>query len=134
MNEQRANQLDAFATPGTVLKAAREAQGMSEREAADRLNLMPQYVALLERDEYQLLRSPSFARGYVKAYGRMLGVDERHLLRLYDTLRPIAPGGQPEIGRQRPLAPAVQSSWRVQARSGPPSFGPPSGPSGRWVE
>ena len=76
---------------------------MSEREAADRLNLMPQYVALLERDEYQALRSPSFARGYVKSYGRMLGVDESHLLRLYDTLRPIEPGSEPEIGRQRPL-------------------------------
>ena len=58
----------------TLLRAAREAQGMTEREAADRLNLMPDYVGILERDDYQALRSPPFARGYVKAYGRLLGL------------------------------------------------------------
>ena len=59
---------------------------MSEREAADRLNLMPGYVAILERDDYQALRSPAFARGYVKAYGRMLHLDEQRLLAAYDQL------------------------------------------------
>ena len=66
-----AAQLDAFNTPGLLLKAARERQGYSEREAADRLNLMPDYVGIIERDEYQALRSPSFARGYVRAYCRL---------------------------------------------------------------
>jgi cytoskeletal protein RodZ len=80
-------QLDAFTTPGTLLKAAREAQGIPEREAADRLNLMPGYVAILERDDYQALRSPPFARGYVKAYGKLLGLDEGQLLDSFDQLR-----------------------------------------------
>ena len=62
-------QLDAFTTPGSLLKAAREKEGMSQREAADRLNLMPDYVGIIERDDYQALRSPPFARGYVKAMG-----------------------------------------------------------------
>lgn len=57
---------------------------MSQREAADRLNLMPNYVAIIERDDYQALRCPSFARGYVKAYGRLLGLDEQHLLAVFD--------------------------------------------------
>jgi cytoskeleton protein RodZ len=79
-------QVDAFITPGTLLKAAREEQGISEREAADRLNLMPGYVAILERDDYQSLRSPPFARGYVKAYGKLLGLDEEQLLFAFDQL------------------------------------------------
>ena len=65
-------QLDAFITPGTLLKTAREAQQLSEREVADRLNWMPGYTAIIERDDFQALRRPAFARGYVKAYGTML--------------------------------------------------------------
>ncbi len=87
MTDEGARQLDAFTTPGTLLKAAREAQGIGEREAADRLNLMPGYVAILERDDYQALRSPPFARGYIKAYGKLLGLDEEQLLTCFDQLR-----------------------------------------------
>ena len=87
MTDDELRQVDAFTTPGTLLKAAREAQNIPEREAAERLNLMPGYVAILERVDYQALRSPAFARGYVKAYGKMLGLDEDELLSLFDQLR-----------------------------------------------
>jgi cytoskeleton protein RodZ len=87
VTDEGARQLDAFTTPGTLLKAAREAQGIAEREAADRLNLMPGYVAILERDDYQALRSPAFARGYVRAYGKLLGLDEEQLLDSFDQQR-----------------------------------------------
>lgn len=77
-------QLDAFVTPGTLLKAAREARQLSEREVADRLNWMPGYTAIIERDDFQALRRPAFARGYVKAYGKLLGLDEAQLLGAFD--------------------------------------------------
>jgi len=96
-------QLDAFTTPGSLLKKARTAQGMSEREAADRLNLMPNYVAILERDDYQALRSPPFARGYVKAYGRLLGLDERQLMSVFDALNVAEPLLQEKRMDTRPL-------------------------------
>lgn len=79
-------QLDAFITPGTLLKRAREAQQLSEREVADRLNWMPGYTAIIERDDFKALRRPAFARGYVKAYGKMLGIDEAQLLAAFDQL------------------------------------------------
>lgn len=84
VTDEALRQLDAFSTPGTLLRAARQARGMSEREAADRLNLMPNYVALIERDDYRSLRSPAFARGYVRSYARLLELDEGALLRLFD--------------------------------------------------
>ena len=99
----RAVQLDAFTTPGALLKKARLAQGMSEREAADRLNFMPNYVAILERDDYKALRSPPFARGYVKAYGRLLGLDEQHLLSVFDQAHPTLPAPQEKRIETRPL-------------------------------
>lgn len=89
-------QIDAFTTPGSLLKAAREAQGLSEREAADRLKLMPNYVGILERDDYQALRSPPFARGYVRSYGRLLGLDEKHLLAVFDEVAEV-PSVQYEV-------------------------------------
>ena len=98
-----AQQLDAFVTPGTLLKAAREAQEIPEREAADRLNLMPDYVDIIERDDYDALRSPAFARGYVKAYGKMLGLDEEQLLAAFDQLRGAEQAGQKKRVRTRPL-------------------------------
>ena len=87
MTDDISRQLEASLTPGALLKAAREAQGLPEKEVAERLHLMPGYVALLEQDEYQALRSPAFARGYVRAYGRLLGLDEGRLLAAFDRLR-----------------------------------------------
>ncbi len=76
---------------------------MSEREAADRLNLMPDYVAILERDDYQALRSPPFARGYVKSYGRLLGLDEQHLMSVFDEVNAAEPAPQEKRIETRPL-------------------------------
>jgi cytoskeletal protein RodZ len=71
-------------TPGAMLKAAREQREFSQREAADLLNWMPEYVGIVERDEYTALRRPSFARGYVKAFGRLVELDESILMDAFD--------------------------------------------------
>ena len=70
-----------------MLRTARLAQGLSEREVEDRLNLMPGYVAILERDDYTALRSPAFARGYVRSYGQLMDLDESELLQAFDEQR-----------------------------------------------
>ena len=80
-------ELDITVSPGARLKAERVAQGMSEREAADRLNWMPDYVAVIESDNYEELRNPAFARGYVKAYTRLMGLDEEALIAAFDKNR-----------------------------------------------
>jgi len=69
-----------------MLKTAREHQQISRREAADRLNWMPGYVAIVEQDNYMALRRPSFARGYVKAFGRLVELDEVQLMSAFDAL------------------------------------------------
>ena len=76
---------------------------MTEREAADRLNLMPNYVAILERDDYKSLRSPPFARGYVKAYGRLLGLNEEYLVSVFDQLNNDTPVQIEKRREVRPL-------------------------------
>jgi len=73
-------------SPGAMLKAARMNLEISEREAADRLNWMPDYVALIERDEYSALRRPFFAKGYVKAFGRLVELDEVELMAAFEVI------------------------------------------------
>lgn len=87
MTTDVSGQVDAFVTAGTLLRTARMAEGLSEREVADRLNLMPGYVAILERDDYQALRAPAFARGYVRSYCQLLGLDEAEVLQAFDEQR-----------------------------------------------
>ena len=82
-------------SPGALLRSAREAQQMSDREAAERLNWLPRYVPMIERDDYQGLRSPAFARGYIRAYGKLLQLDEEELIAAFEVLT----GGAVEGGR-----------------------------------
>ncbi len=81
------SQVDAFVTPGTLLRKARLEAGFSEREVEDLLNLMPGYVGVLERDDYQALRSPAFARGYVRAYAQLMNLKEAEVLAAFDEQR-----------------------------------------------
>jgi len=93
----------ARVSPGAMLQAAREARGLSALDVAQRLFWLPEYVAFIERDEFERLRRPAFARGYVRAYARMLGLDEAMVLAGYDEVRP-APAKAPfKVRSQRPL-------------------------------
>ncbi len=87
MISEPSSQASVPSSPGSLLKNEREAQGMSQREAADRLNWMPDYVAVIENDNYEKLRNPAFARGYVKAYARLVGLSEETLLSAFDEHR-----------------------------------------------
>ncbi|QIB66942.1 helix-turn-helix domain-containing protein [Kineobactrum salinum] len=88
--------------PGALLRAAREARGLSRAEAAARLKWLPDYVRRVEHDDYQTLRQPAFARGYVRAYGRMLGLDETGLLAAFDATQPAIAAPEPVPRRSRP--------------------------------
>jgi len=65
---------------GQVLRDAREAQGMTLEQAAARLRLMQRQVVAMETDEFESLGQPVFARGFVRNYSRMLGLEPEALL------------------------------------------------------
>ena len=103
MSDGQTSQRDLAVSPGALLRDAREAQELSQREVADRLHLMPGYPAIIERDEFHTLRHPAFARGYVKAYGKLMGVDEKRLLDAFDRLQAEAADPEPRKIRTPPL-------------------------------
>ncbi|AVV85915.1 RodZ domain-containing protein [Shewanella putrefaciens] len=62
-------------TLGNILKNAREEKGLSIADAAVKLHLRPGIVEDLEADNFTNIASPTYVRGYVKNYARMLGID-----------------------------------------------------------
>jgi cytoskeleton protein RodZ len=74
---------EATKGPGNLLRAEREALGVTVREVADTLNLSITIVQALEADDYKRLPGTVFARGYIRAYARLLDLDPVPLLDLF---------------------------------------------------
>lgn len=96
-----------------MLRLAREAQGLPEREVAERLFLLPAYVGMLESDQYHALRSPAFARGYVRSYGKLLSLDENTLMARFDAFVASGGGDPSGAGANRRAAPPQKTGLGV---------------------
>jgi cytoskeleton protein RodZ len=66
-----------------MLRLAREEHGLTEQQAAEQLTLDVAVVEALERDDLAALGAPVFAKGHLRRYGALLGIDEEQLLAAY---------------------------------------------------
>ncbi|MDX5379287.1 MAG: DUF4115 domain-containing protein [Halomonas sp.] len=71
------------ASPGELLRRERETQGLSREEVATALNLRPAVVTGMEEDSYEQVPVATYRRGYLRAYARLLGMDDRPVLQAY---------------------------------------------------
>ncbi len=92
------------AAVGQLLREAREAQGLTLEDAAVRLRLMHRQIEAMERDDFESLGQPVFARGFVRNYARLLGLDPESLL----ARMAGAPADPPAV---TPVEPPVSRSW-----------------------
>lgn len=60
---------------GAVLRAAREARGEPLSEVAMALKLSQRQIDAIENERFSELPGPAFVKGFVRNYGRHLGVD-----------------------------------------------------------
>jgi cytoskeleton protein RodZ len=65
---------------GALLRAGREAHGLSLEEIAERIKFTVRQVEALEQDDVEHLPQGTFLRGFVRSYARVLGMDENKLL------------------------------------------------------
>ena len=70
--------------PGAHLRNAREEAGMSVDAVAEALLLQPRTLELLEADAHDRLPAPTFVRGYLRGYARVLGLPSGPILDMYD--------------------------------------------------
>lgn len=70
--------------PGETLRQAREAKGWSVAEVATQLNLTSQRLSQLEEGAFDKLPGTTFARGYIRAYAKLLELDQNRLVLEFD--------------------------------------------------
>lgn len=92
------NAITDTASPGELLLRQREALGIPLVDAARALNLRPAVVEGLEQDSYAEIPVAAYRRGYLRAYAKYLGMDDRLVLEAYqarngslDTDRKVTP-------------------------------------------
>jgi cytoskeleton protein RodZ len=70
--------------PGETLRKARENKNWSLADVAGQLNLTSQRLTQLEAGQFDLLPGHTFARGYVRAYAKLLGMDQTLIVQEFD--------------------------------------------------
>ncbi|MGF6112231.1 RodZ domain-containing protein [Pseudomonas frederiksbergensis] len=70
--------------PGETLRQARESNGWSLAEVALKLNLTVNSLGNLEAGAFDKLPGHTFARGYIRAYAKLLGMDQTVLVQQFD--------------------------------------------------
>lgn len=72
--------------PGHRLRVERESRGMSQEEAAKRLNLTVTFIQALETDDYERLPEATFVRGYIRNYARELDLPADELVAVFSDI------------------------------------------------
>jgi cytoskeleton protein RodZ len=69
---------------GKRLKVKRTELGFDERHVATELKIPIDQVRALEANNFKYFRSVTFARGFLKSYCRLLGIEHSEMLRAFD--------------------------------------------------
>lgn len=109
---------------GAMLRAERERQGLSVEDVADKIKISRGCVTAIEDGNQSVLPHPVYAKGFIKNYARLLGVDQEEFSRQLASVYPAEeasplghvplvkdipddPGSPPSRNRTRvPLGPA----------------------------
>ena len=108
---------------GEVLKGARTRQGLDVRTVEERTKIRTKYLRALESEDWDVLPSHAYAKGFLHTYARVLGLDADALVdefrrQVEAPKRPTYPvAGEPVLERRR----------RLDERPRGPRWGPIAG-------
>ena len=114
MTAPAASDPSAGAEFGLVFRTARDDVGMTQEQVADVLHLDVAVVSALEDGRFEDLPMRPYARGYVRNYARILGLDADDLARRFDA----ADAGRPEpsvVVPRHPVTPKSELALRPLA-------------------
>jgi cytoskeletal protein RodZ len=97
---------------GETFRAARESQGLSLADVADRIHIRSVYLAAIEAEDWQAIGPPVYVRGFVRSYARCLGLDPDAALASF--------GVDPSAGPAAPSVVLAPSPRGEPSRSGLP--------------
>jgi cytoskeleton protein RodZ len=71
------------ASIGEQLRLARQERGIPLREVSDQTRISIRYLEAIEANDYKRLPGGIYTRGFVRAYARCIGYDEREAMEGY---------------------------------------------------
>ena len=86
--------------PGDVLQAERLRQNLTEKYVSDQLHITMHYVRAIESNRFDKLPGAVFAKGYIKSYALLLGLDPGEVTALFDGIHSEQQGMQEEAVRR----------------------------------
>lgn len=98
---------------GAWLRHQREARSVSLREIADSSKISLRYLDALEQDRFDVLPAPVFARGFLREYARVVGLNPDEVVNLFLVA----------IEERKSVGVGVEPSRAARARKAPSSFG-----------
>ena len=105
---------------GEVLKSARTRQGIEMRDVEDRTKIRTKYLRALESEDWDVLPSPAYAKGFLRTYSQLLGLDADAIVDEYR-----APGREPaRAGHPLRVGDAVLEGRRRPTDRPPSRFSP----------
>ena len=72
--------------PGERLQAARIKKSLSVDDIASRMHLSSAIVEAIEDNNFEEITAPIFVKGYLRAYARIVGIDEDEMIDQYSEL------------------------------------------------
>jgi cytoskeletal protein RodZ len=70
---------------GKYLKQAREKKSYTLEDMTELTNIEQKYLQALEKEEYDLLPSPFYARVFLKTYAKYLNLNVNSVVQLYES-------------------------------------------------
>jgi cytoskeletal protein RodZ len=70
-------------SPGKYLKAERESRNLSLQEVSESTKIREPLLKALEEDQYELVFSPVYVKGFLDAYAKYLGLDSNSIILQY---------------------------------------------------
>jgi cytoskeletal protein RodZ len=90
---------------GEVLKSTRTRQGLDIRTVEERTKIRIKYLRALESEDWQVLPSPAYAKGFLRTYASLLGLDAEAIVdefrRQVESQMPSQPFGEPVLASPR---------------------------------
>ncbi|MBX2809191.1 MAG: DUF4115 domain-containing protein [Cellvibrionaceae bacterium] len=96
-------------SPGDVLAAQRRQLGWSLRQVADELKVSPNKVSALENNAFDSFPSPTYTRGHLRNYARLLDLSEQAIIDGHDAY--LQSQQMPDVDGAITSAPTLRKSW-----------------------
>ncbi len=97
---------------GTHLKTERESRNLSLREVSDATRIKERLLKAIEEDQYEMISSPVYVKGFLDAYARHLGLDPDEIILEYQKHQENQALSKGAESKKRSIPPAL-GQWVI---------------------